>query len=347
MADFEERNLKISFDELNESLKNCIETLIRLKNRKVNEHHKIKSSYHWASSVKGLKKIVKEYSQLRNDFQKQSFCYDENLCGHFDREAAENTRLRKEALIEIDRILFLLKTLIKDVVKDKKQFVDVIWEFKNQVELTMPFKIYALSTFSSALPYSVPEEELSKSSYEKDPDKKEIKWHFVGFAENNFEAWYYVQHDTYAGVNPEMGCEPVRHLLCEPSDEYYNDFVKIESEYYTEYFDLYASKPIGQRYGYRKSEPVCFFCGNKFEGHGCDIYPLQYFFEQNFGYNRACDECYVKFVQPFKQWHWPRMSEKEKKERDTKIEELRVKYLLEKPKFEETETDFLKKSVKS
>ena len=65
MADFEERNLKISFDELNKSLKNCIETLIRLKNRKANEHHKIKSSYHGTSSVEGLKKIVKEYSQKR------------------------------------------------------------------------------------------------------------------------------------------------------------------------------------------------------------------------------------------------------------------------------------------
>ncbi len=219
MADFEERHLKISFDELNESLKNCIETLIRLKNRKVNEHHKIKSSYSGASSVKDLKKYIKEYSQLRKDFQNQCFCYDENLYGHFDIEAAENTRLRTEAFIEINRILCLLKSVINDVVKDKKHFVDVIWEFKNQVELTMPFKIYALSTFSSALPYSVPEEELSESSYEKDPDKKEIKWHFVGFAENIFEAWYYVQHDTYSGVNPEMGCEPVRDLLSQPSDE--------------------------------------------------------------------------------------------------------------------------------
>ena len=335
MADFEERNLKISFDELNESLKNCIETLIRLKNRKVNEHHKIKSSYSGASSIKDFKKYVKEYSQLRNDFQNQSFCYDENLCGHFDREAAENTRLRKEALIEIDRILFLLKAVIKDVVKDKKQFVDVIWEFKNQVELTMPFKIYALSTFSSALPYSVPEEELSKSSYEKDPDKKEIKWHFVGFAENIFEAWYYVQHDTYAGVNPEIGCEPVRHLLCEPSDEGYNSFVKIESEYYTDYFDLYAPSPIGQRFGYRKTEYECFFCGERFEGHGKDIYPINYMSDKSYVLNRSCNECHESFVQPFKQWHWPRMSEEEKKERDSKIEELRIKYLLEKPEFGE------------
>ena len=334
MADFEERHLEISFDELNKALKNCIDVLIRLKNRKVDEHHKIKTSYHGSSSVKDFEKCVREYSQLRKDFQNQSFCYDENLCGHFDIEAVENTRLRKEALIEIDRILCLLKSVINDVVKEKKQFVDAIWEFKNQVEMTMPFKIYALSTFSSALPYPVPKEE-SEERNKLYTEKNEIKWHFVGFAENIFEALYYVQHDTYAGVNPEMGCEPVRHLLCEPSDECYNSFVKIESEYYTEYFDLYAPKPIGQRFGYRKTEAICFFCHKKFQGHGKDIHPINYMSDKTCSFNRSCDECHENFVVPLKQWHWPRMSEKDKLEREAKIKELRIRYCLEKPELEE------------
>ena len=83
MADFEERKLKISFDELNTKLNDCIQ--------------KILSTFFMESkdSVNNFEICLKEYSQLRKDFQAQTFCYDENLCGHFDKEAAENVHLRK------------------------------------------------------------------------------------------------------------------------------------------------------------------------------------------------------------------------------------------------------------
>ena len=79
-----------------------------------------------------------------------------------------------------------------------------------------------------------------------------------------------------------MGHKYVCHLLSDPSDEGYNDFVKIESEYYTEYFDLYAPSPIGQRFSYRKTEAICFFCGKRFEGCGNHIFPINYFHVRSF-----------------------------------------------------------------
>ena len=319
MADFEERKLKISFDELNTKLNNCIQKILSA------------SFMESKDSLNDFEICLKEYSTLRKDFQAQCFCYDEDLCGHFDREAAENVQLRKLAFDIIkEKLQFLYEN---PEIKSRKQIAKLLWDFREQVKLTMPFKIWALSSFSSAIPYSVPEEELAKGSYESDTDKKEIQWRFVGFAENIFEAWYYVQHDTYAGVNPEMGCEPVRHLLSEPSDEYFNDFVKIESENYTEYFDIYAPSPIGQRYGYRKSEPVCFFCGKKFEGHGYDIHPAKYYFERNFGYERCCESCHKNYLDPLK--HRMRMTEEEKLQRENEIKELRIKYFLELPEFED------------
>ena len=320
MADFEERHLKISFDELNTKLNNCIQKILKA------------SFMENKDSVNDFEICLNEYSKLRKDFQEQGFCYDENLCGHFDKEAEENVQLRKLAFDIIKEKLQLLYE--NPEIKSRKQIADLLWDFREQVELTMPFKIYALSRFSSALPYYIPKEELEKGN-RLCIEKKEIKWRFVGFAENIFEAWYYVQQNTYAGVNPEMGHKYVCHLLSDPSDEGYNDFVKIESEYYTEYFDLYAPSPIGQRFGYRKTEAICFFCGKRFEGCGNHIFPINYFSDRSYNFNRACDECHEKFVGPIKRSKRPHMTKEEKTERENKLTGLRIKYFLEMPKFEE------------
>ena len=82
MADFEERHLKISFDELNTKLNNCIQKILKA------------SFMENKDSVNDFEICLNEYSQLRKDFQEQGFCYDENLCGHFDKEAEENVQLR-------------------------------------------------------------------------------------------------------------------------------------------------------------------------------------------------------------------------------------------------------------
>ena len=324
MAGFEERKLKISFDELNAKLNDCIQKILSA------------SFMESKASVDVFEICLKEYSQLRKDFQAQTFCYDENLCGRFDKEGTENVHLRKLAFQLVkEKLQFLYE---HPELKARKRIADLLCDFCEQVEYTMPFKIWALSPFNSALPYSVPEEDLAKSSYEKDSNKKEIKWRFVGFAESIFEAWYYVQQDTCSGISLGMvGKNNVFHLLSDPSDEYYNGFVKIESDYYTDYFDIYAPKPLGQRYGYRKTEYECFFCGKRFEGHGCDLHPAKYYYEKNFGYERCCEECHKKYIDPLKRNG--RMSEEEKLQQENKINELRIKYYLELPEFEEAEDE--------
>ena len=325
MEVIEERHLKISFDELNAKLNDCIQKILST------------SFMESKDSMNDFEICLKEYSQLRIDFQAQTFCYDENLCGHFDKEAAENVHLRKLAFELIkEKLQYLYEN---PEIKTRKKIADLLWQFREQVELTMPFKIYALSTFVSALPYPVPEEDLSKSSYEKDSNKKEIKWRFVGFAENIFEAWFYVQQNTYTGVNPEMGGEHVCHVLSDPADEGFNSFVKIQSEYYTDYFDSLAPSPLGQHFGYRKTESVCFFCGNTFGGKGKDIYPINYMSDKSYFFNRACDKCHKKFVEPIRQSKRPRMSEEERSEREKRLTELRIKYFLELPEFEDVENE--------
>ncbi|MCI6799992.1 MAG: hypothetical protein MR970_11130 [Spirochaetia bacterium] len=321
MADFEERHLKISFDELNTKLNNCIQKILKA------------SFMENKDSVNDFEICLNEYSQLRKDFQEQGFCYDENLCGHFDKEAEENVQLRKLAFDIIKEKLQLLYE--NPEIKARKRIVELLWQFREQVELTMPFKIWALSPHTSALPYSVSEEDFKERAYWSSSKKKEIKWHFVGFAENIFEAWYYVQQNTCSGINPEMGGEHVCHVLSDPADEGFNGFAKIESEYYTDYFDVYAPSPLGQHFGYRKTEAVCFFCSKRFEGKGKDIYPINYMSDRSYIFNRACDECHKKFVEPIRQNKRPRMTKEEKTERENKLTGLRIKYFLEKPKFEE------------
>ena len=325
MADFEERQLKISFDKINTKLNDCIQKILR--------ESFMENKY----SVDDFEICLNEYSQLRKDFQNQGFCYDENLCGHFDKAAAENVRLRKLAFKTIKEKLSALYE--NPEIKTRKKIANLLWQFREQVELTMPFKIWALSPHTSALPYSVPEENFAASSYWSSPNKKEIKWRFVGFAENIFEAWYYVQQNTRSGVNPEMGDEYVCHVLSDPADEGFNSFVKIESEYYTDYFDSFAPSPLGQHFGYRKTESVCFFCGNTFGGKGKDIYPINYMSDKSYFFNRACDKCHKKFVEPIRQSKRPRMSEEERSEREKRLTELRIKYFLEKPEFEDVENE--------
>ena len=319
MADFKERHLKISFDELNAKLNDCTQKILTA------------SFMEDKASVEDFEICLNEYCQLRKDFQAQTFCYDENLCGRFDKEAAENVHLRKLAFELIkEKLQYLYEN---SEIKTRKKIADLLWQFREQVELTMPFKIWALSSHTSALPYSVPEEDFATSSYWSSPNKKEIKWRFVGFAENIFEAWYYVQQNTCSGINPEMGREHVCHVLSDPADEGFNSFVKIESEYYTDYFDSFAPSPLGQHFGYRKTESVCFFCDKKFEGHGCDIHPAKYYFERNFGFERCCEGCHKKYLDPLKDH--VRMSKEEKLQQKNKINELRFKYFLELPEFEE------------
>lgn len=310
------KGLQISFNSLNKGLDACIQQLQELT-----------QTVFLDEAIQDFQKLTEAYKKFRKKFQSQNFCYDEDLCGRFDKEAAENTRLRKEAFAEIKLCLSLLKSSLK--VKNKNIVSKVIWDFKEEVENTMPYKIYALSSHNSAYPYEVPEKEES----EFNTKTSELRWRFVGFAENIFEAWYYIQHDTYNGVNPCMGREPVNHVLCEPSDEYYNDFAKIESQYYTEYFDIYAPGPLGQRYCYRKTEPICFFCGKTFEGYGEKIYPINWMSDSSYGYNRCCSSCYNSIITPLKAYD--RRDLQQKQEREKKITDLRIKYNLVMPQFKE------------
>ena len=313
-----ERTLKISFDSLNKELNNCLQQL-----------KEVSQTLFFPASVKEFENCIINYSKLREDFQAQNFCYDENLCGRYTKEALENTCLRKEAFEEINKCFELLKSCQN--VNHRNSISKLIWEFKEQVEKTMPYKIYALSSQNSACPYEVPEKEEN----EFDAKTTEIKWRFVGFAENIFEAWYYVQQDTYCGVNPCMNRSAVNHVLCEPSDEWFNSFVKIESKFYTEYYDVFAPGPLGQRFGYRKTVHVCFFCGKEFEGYGQSIYPVNYMSDDSCGYNRCCPSCYKKIIVPLKAYD--RKKPQQKLEHEKKTEELRGKYNLVMPHFESEE----------
>ncbi|MCR5401792.1 MAG: hypothetical protein K6E78_09400, partial [Treponema sp.] len=116
MADFEERHLKISFDELNTKLNNCIQKILKA------------SFMENKDSVNDFEICLNEYSQLRKDFQEQGICYDENLCGHFDKEAEENVQLRKLAFDIIKEKLQLLYE--NPEIKARKRIVELLWQFR-------------------------------------------------------------------------------------------------------------------------------------------------------------------------------------------------------------------------
>lgn len=101
----------------------------------------------------------------------------------------------------------------------------------------MECKIWIASYFVSPPPYptEIPKEEIEKWAYNWKTE--ETVWRHIGAVDSLEAARYMVQNDKGSYVDSE-GIE--YHLECEPSDEWFYFFAKIEYGDTVEYYDRYV-----------------------------------------------------------------------------------------------------------
>lgn len=219
-----------------------------------------------------------------------------SYAGKENNEAEENSGLVKACVEKTIDVIYAIRNCEACTEKETKR-KELYWLI-HFLRFTLPFKIYALSTLDSYLPYSLGyrrnrsiKKWQAKHAYK---NLKKDNWKYIGYAQNFAEAYHYAENNGYTWGD-------VIHLCAEPEDEYTNSFVKIETPFFTEYFDSYAKGPIGHVFNYRKTETTCLFCKKVFtyRGHSCepiinrsnDIY---------FQYAKCCKSCYRKYVKPAK-----------------------------------------------
>ena len=111
----------------------------------------------------------------------------------------------------------------------------------------MEYKIWISSYFNSPPPYptEIPQEEIERSSCVWETE--ETEWRHIGTVDSLEAARYLVENDksSYQDSNGN-----VYYLECEPSDELYYTFAKIEYGDTIEYYDSYVPGKE-HRYGKR------------------------------------------------------------------------------------------------
>lgn len=219
-----------------------------------------------------------------------------SFAGKENAEAEENSILVKACVARAMDAIYAIRNC--NVCTDKEAKREDLYWLIHYLRFTLPFKIYALSTLDSYLPYSLGfclnrkiKKCQKKHAYK---DIKKDNWKYLGYAQSFAEAYNYAENNGYTWGD-------VIHLCAEPEDECTNSFVKIESPFFTEYFDSYAKGPFGHVFNFRKTETTCLFCKKVFtyQGHSCepiinrsnDIY---------FQYAKCCKSCYKKYVKAAK-----------------------------------------------
>lgn len=219
-----------------------------------------------------------------------------SYAGKKNKEAEKNSKLVQACVAKAIDAIYAIRNCDICTEKDKKT-KELYWLI-HSLRFTLPFKIYALSTLDSYLPYSLGHRRnrsikkwQAKHAYK---NLKKDNWKYIGYAQNFAEAYHYAENNGYTWGD-------VIHLCAEPEDEYTNSFVKIETPFFTDYFDSYAKGPFGHVFNYRKTKTTCLFCKKIFtyKGHSCepiinrsnDIY---------FQYAKCCKGCYKKYVKPAK-----------------------------------------------
>lgn len=164
---------------------------------------------------------------------------------------------------------------------------NLISRIRNCIEETLPFKIYVLSTSDSLPPYETGLSETGKTT-----NTKSIDWKYIGHAVFHDEAYHYVENDSNCWCR--LNGMTWRHICFDPDNENTSNFVKIETAFYTEYFDIYAPGPIGHLFKFRKAEAICCLCNKKIEGYGNGFNHERQALHSADVTFRCCDECYKK-----------------------------------------------------
>lgn len=248
---------------------------------------------------------IKKYKIDIFNYQRQDVPFVDDMnngnpisyAGKENNEAEENSRLVKTCSERAIDVIHAIRNCNVCTEKNAKR-KNLCWLI-NDLRHTLQFKIYVLSTLDSYLPYSLGlrlnrEVKKLQEKYACKGQIKENNWKYLGYAQTFAEAYHYAENDGFSWGE-------VIHLCTEPKDEYTNSFVKLETTFFTEYFDVYAKGPIGHVFNYRKTETTCLFCKKVFiyKGHPCE--PI---INRNnavwFQYAHCCKSCYRKYVKPAK-----------------------------------------------
>lgn len=111
----------------------------------------------------------------------------------------------------------------------------------------MEYKIWIASYFNSPPPYTVeiPQEKVGRSAGIWKTE--ETRWRHIGTVDSLEAARYMVENDESSYKDSEGYCY---YLECEPDDEHYYTFAKIEYGDTIEYYDCYVPGKKS-RYGRR------------------------------------------------------------------------------------------------
>jgi len=223
-----------------------------------------------------LTEQIKQYKKHISEYQLQDLPFVEEMdngnpisfAGKENAEAEENSKLVKLCAERAIDAIYAIRNC--DVCIEKEAKREELYWLLHRLRFPLQFKIYALSTLDSYLPYSLGfrlNREIQnwqlKNAYRS--FIKENNWKYLGHAETFEEVYHYAENNGFSWGG-------VIHLCADPEDECTNSFVKIETPFFTEYFDSYAKGPIGHRFNYRKTEITCLFCKKVFtyQGHSCD-----------------------------------------------------------------------------
>ena len=122
-------------------------------------------------------------------------------------------------------------------------------------------------------------------------------WNYLGYGETIQEAYFYVlnNEDAYS-VSDELY---KFHVCCAPGEELSIRFLKIDSTFFTEYYDTDVNTNLLGHFGFRKAEAKCIFCNKKIEGYGNACSSIKAG-QHIFTLIRCCNECHEKFIFPLR-----------------------------------------------
>lgn len=106
----------------------------------------------------------------------------------------------------------------------------------------MKYKIYNCSLQISKPPYTVKEAENDISLFKRMWKSNEVEWNYIGSVPTLELARYMVEYNKVHYVKDGK----IYSLECDPSDEFFCNFVKIEYDNNIEYYDDYNSHKNGK-----------------------------------------------------------------------------------------------------
>lgn len=292
------KDYSITLKEINDAILDCHKGITSFT-KAVEE-----SLYDIEDSFSNLSKSIEVYKKKIQAYREQDVPVIEPMDkdtpssypGKENFDAKINSILNRACKTKAREAIYLIRDSV--LCKDKEIKIKHLESLIYSLKYSLPFKIYVLSTIDSYIPYSVGKLlNWRIKKWQKKFANKNLKkdnWKYIGYAQDLKEVYHYVENNGFSWGGKI-------HLCTDPDDECTNNFVKMEGEYFTEYFDSYAKGPFGHLFNFRKRETVCLFCCKKFYYEGCSCKPvINRFNELYFQYAKCCKSCYRKYVKPAK-----------------------------------------------